>query len=147
MPFYILYYNYIKHTTVALKEREIFMKKSSFTALVLGTVSGILFALGMCMALIDEWNAFTPGIVMGAAGVIMAVITVIVWRRMENKAPVKLNTKNVLTLIDGIGGALVLGLGMCLCMVWDKLIAGVIVGIVGIVILLMLIPLIKGIKD
>jgi len=36
------------------------MKKSSFTALLLGTLSGVLFAIGMCMALIAEWNAFTP---------------------------------------------------------------------------------------
>ena len=34
------------------------MKKSSFVAMILGTVSGILFALGMCMALISEWDAF-----------------------------------------------------------------------------------------
>ena len=32
------------------------MKKSSFVAMVLGTPSIILFALGMCMALITEWN-------------------------------------------------------------------------------------------
>ena len=31
------------------------MKKSSFIAMVLGTVSLMLFALGMCMALIPEW--------------------------------------------------------------------------------------------
>ncbi len=31
------------------------MKKSSFVALVLGTVSGMLFAIGMCMALLPEW--------------------------------------------------------------------------------------------
>ena len=30
------------------------MKKSSFVAMVLGTVSVVLFALGMCMALIPE---------------------------------------------------------------------------------------------
>lgn len=36
------------------------MKKSSFAAMVLGTVSVVLFALGMCMALIPEWNAFMP---------------------------------------------------------------------------------------
>ena len=41
------------------------MKKSSFVAMVLGTVSVVLFALGMCMALIPEWNAFQPGIVVG----------------------------------------------------------------------------------
>ena len=37
------------------------MKKSSLTAMVLGTVSGVLFALGICMALIPEWEAFVPG--------------------------------------------------------------------------------------
>lgn len=30
------------------------MKKSSFVAMMLGTVSVVLFALGMCMALIPE---------------------------------------------------------------------------------------------
>ena len=37
--------------------------------MILGTIGGVLFALGMCMALIPEWNAFRPGVVMGAAGV------------------------------------------------------------------------------
>lgn len=44
------------------------MKKSSFIAMVLGTVSLMLFALGMCMALIPEWDAFKPGIVFGWTG-------------------------------------------------------------------------------
>ena len=39
------------------------MKKSSFVAMILGTVGGVLFALGMCMALIPEWDAFKPGLV------------------------------------------------------------------------------------
>ena len=34
------------------------MKKSNFVAMLLGTVSGMLFALGMCMVLISEWNSF-----------------------------------------------------------------------------------------
>lgn len=63
------------------------MKKSSFVALLCGTVSGILFALGMCMTLIPEWSAFRPGIVLGCAGLLLGVITVLVWRRMEHKAP------------------------------------------------------------
>ena len=50
------------------------MKKSSFTALMLGTVSGVLFALGFCMALIPEWNAFKPGIVFGSVGLLLSLI-------------------------------------------------------------------------
>lgn len=34
------------------------MKKSNFVAMILGTIGVILFALGMCMTLIPEWNAF-----------------------------------------------------------------------------------------
>ena len=38
------------------------MKKSTFVAMIMGTVGGVLFALGMCMALITEWNAFQPAL-------------------------------------------------------------------------------------
>lgn len=50
------------------------MKKSSFVTMLLGTVSGMLFALGMCMALIPEWDAFKPGIVFGCVGLVLALI-------------------------------------------------------------------------
>ena len=46
------------------------MKKSNFVAMVLGTVSVVLFALGMCMAIIPEWNAFEPGIIFGCLGLV-----------------------------------------------------------------------------
>lgn len=123
------------------------MKKSSFTALVLGTVSGVLFALGMCMALIPDWNALKPGIIFGVLGLVLGVITLIVWRKMEHKAPIKVSGKTVLTVAVGVVGALALGVGMCFTMVWDKMVLGIIIGLAGIVILLCLIPLIKGIKE
>ena len=123
------------------------MKKSSFTALVLGTVSGVLFALGMCMALIPDWNALKPGIFFGVLGLVLGVITLIIWRKMEHKAPIKVSGKTVLTVAVGIVGALALGVGMCFTMVWDKMVLGIIIGLAGIVILLCLIPLIKGIKE
>ena len=122
------------------------MKKSSFFALTMGVVSGVLFALGMCMALLPEWEAFTPGILLGAVGIVLALITGFVWRRMENKPPIRLSGKTVLGIVVGIVGALVLGLGMCLCMVWDHMVLGILIGVVGIVILLCLIPLTKGLK-
>ena len=50
------------------------VKKSNFVAMILGTIGGILFALGMCMAMIPEWNAFRPGIVMGVIGLIGIVL-------------------------------------------------------------------------
>ena len=45
------------------------MKKSSFAAMILETIGDLLFAIGMCMALILEWNAFNPGVIMGVAGI------------------------------------------------------------------------------
>ena len=122
------------------------MKKSSFVAMMLGTVSGVLFALGMCMALLPEWNAFKPGIVFGAVGIALGLITVIVWRKMEHKAPIKLNGRMIALTVFGIIGALTLGVGMCFCMVWENIILGTIIGLVGILLLLSLIPITKGIK-
>ena len=123
------------------------MKKSSFAAMVLGTVSVVLFALGMCMALIPEWNAFMPGVIFGCAGLIFGLITLIVWRRMEHKEPIRIDGKTILTVVIAAMGALALGVGMCLSMVWDKMVMGVGIGLVGIVVLLCLLPLTKGIKD
>ncbi|MCI2057490.1 MAG: hypothetical protein LKJ86_10190 [Oscillibacter sp.] len=122
------------------------MKKSSFAALILGTVSGVLFALGMCMVLLPEWNAFTPGIVLGCVGLVLALITVLVWRKMEHKAPIKITGKTVLTILVSVIGALALGVGMCFTMVWNNMVLGIVIGLVGIVVLLALIPLVKGLK-
>ncbi|MBO5210421.1 MAG: hypothetical protein J6B80_00655 [Clostridia bacterium] len=122
------------------------MKKSSFVAMILGTVSGVLFALGMCMALLPKWNSFKEGIIFGTVGLALGLITLIIWRKMEHKAPIKFNGKTILVAVFGILGALVLGIGMCFCMVWENIIIGTIIGLVGIVLLLSLIPIIKGIK-
>lgn len=122
------------------------MKKSSFVALMLGTVSGVLFALGMCMALISEWNAMRPGIIFGVVGLVLGLITLLVWRKMEHKAPIHISARSVLTAAVGVIGALALGVGMCFCMVWSNIVLGIVIGLAGIVVLLCLIPLTKGIR-
>lgn len=123
------------------------MKKSNFVALILGTIGGVLFALGMCMALLPEWGMFRQGVICGVAGLVILLVTLLVWRKMEHKAPIKLNAKTVGSVALGVVGALVLGVGMCMVMVFDKMVLGIIVGVVGLVLLLMLIPLAKGIHD
>ena len=122
------------------------MKKSNFAAMILGTVSGVFFALGMCMALLPEWNMRTQGTVCGVIGLALGLVTLLIWRRMEGKAPIKVSGKTVGTILLGVLGALLLGVGMCLSMVFGKMILGIVVGIIGIVVLLMLIPLTKGLK-
>lgn len=122
------------------------MKKSTFVAMILGTIGGILFALGMCMALIPEWNAFRPGVIMGVIGAAVLLLMVFVWRKMENKAPMRLSGKTIGASLIGVLGALLLGVGMCLTMVWSNMLLGVVIGIAGIVVLLCLIPFVKGLQ-
>ena len=123
------------------------MTKKNFVTLILGTIGGILFALGMCMAMLPEWNAFTPGVVIGAVGLIVLLAMVMVRRKMEGKPlVVKLTAKTVGAILLGIIGTLALGVGLCMVMVWDMLVYGIVVGLVGIVLLLCLIPMVKGLK-
>lgn len=122
------------------------MKKSNFVALILGTIGGVFFALGMCMCLLPEWGMRTQGIVCGVIGLLVLLATLMVWRKMENKAPIRLDGKTVGAVLVGLIGALLLGVGMCLSMVFAKMLLGIVVGLVGIIALLMLIPLTKGIK-
>ena len=123
------------------------MTKKNFVTLILVTIGGILFALGMCMAMLPEWNAFTPGVVIGAVGLIVLLAMVMVRRKMEGKPiVVKLTAKTVGAILLGIIGTLALGVGMCMVMVWDMLVYGIVVGLVGIVLLLCLIPMVKGLK-
>jgi len=122
------------------------MKKSSFVAMILGTIGGILASLGMCMCLLPQWNAFKPGVIMGCVGFAVLLITLIVWRKMTNKDPIRMSGKTIGAIVLGIVGSLALGIGMCFVMVWSKLVLGIIIGLVGIVMLLGLIPLVKGVK-
>ena len=122
------------------------MKKSSFIALIMGTAAGVLFSLGMCMALLPEWNAFGAGIALGSAGLILGIITLIVWCRMENRTMPRMSGKNVFRTVYAVIGALVLGTGMSMCLIGTHIVWGTLVGMLGIIMLISLIPMIKGIK-
>ena len=121
------------------------MKKSTFVNLIIGTIGGLLFALGMCMCLLPEWNAFKIGVVCTAIGAIVLLIqSIVAWIRSGRK--IKLNWKIAGKVLYGVFAALVLGVGMCMIMVWNLMLPGILVGIVGIVLLLMLIPMFLGLK-
>lgn len=121
------------------------MKKKDFATLIMSTVGGILFALGMCMALLPEWGAMTQGIVIGIFGACVLIAMVLVRRRMDGKPMIVFNGRAIAATLFGVLGAMVLGVGMCMTMIWDMMIPGIIVGVVGIVMLICLIPLCKGI--
>lgn len=121
------------------------MKKQNFVSLLLGVIGGVLFGLGMCMCLLEEWNAFRPGLILGCAGLLVLLILLIVRRKMAGKPAVVINGKVLGKVLFAALGALTLGVGMCMVMVWEGLLVpGVLVGLVGILLLLCLIPLCKG---
>ncbi len=122
------------------------MKKSNFIALILGAIGIVFFALGMCMAMLPEWGMFNQGVVCGVIGLAVLLLTVVVWRKMEGKAPIRLSAKTIGAVLAGVIGALLLGVGMCLSMIFGKMVLGIVIGLAGIIVLLMLIPLLKGVK-
>lgn len=122
------------------------MKKKNFVSLIFGTVGVILFGIGMCMCLLPEWGAFTPGVVIAAAGIVVLLVLLMVRRKMEGKPAVHISGRAVGAVLLSIAGALVLGVGMCMAMIWNMLVPGIVMGAAGILLLLCLIPLVKGLK-
>ena len=122
------------------------MKKKDFVTLIMSVIGGILFALGMCMALLPEWGAMTQGVVMGAVGLVVLLAMLLVRRKMDGKPAIVFNGKAIATTLFGVLATAVFGIGMCMTMVWNMMVPGIVVGIVGIVLLLCLIPICKGLK-
>lgn len=123
------------------------MTKKDFMFLVLTVVGGLLFALGMCMCLLPEWNAFTPGVVVTALGALVLLAIALVRWIMAGKPVAKVNWNKVGKIAYCVAALLVLGTGMAMIMAFDGLmIPGIIVGIVGIVLGLGMIPVFKGLK-
>ena len=121
------------------------MKKQDFLTLVIGVIGGLLFSLGMCMCLLPEWDAFRVGVACTAVGFAVLLVLVIV-RCVKSGKKRKINWKLTGKVLFGTLGALVLGVGMCMIMVWGMMLPGILVGIVGIVLLLCLIPMCVGLK-
>lgn len=122
------------------------MKKKDFVTLIMSTIGGILFALGMCMALLPEWGVLNQGIGIGVVGAVILLAMLFVRRKMDGKPAVVFNARAIGITLLGVIGAIVLGVGMCMTMIWNMMVPGIIVGIVGIVLLLCLIPVVKGLE-
>ncbi len=123
------------------------MTKKNFMFLVLTVVGSLLFALGMCMCLLPEWNAFTPGVVVTALGALVLLAIALVRWIMDGKPMAKVNWNKVGKIAYCVAALLVLGTGMAMIMAFEGLmIPGIIVGIVGIVLGLGIIPVFKGLK-
>lgn len=120
------------------------MKKSKFTGLVLAVLGILFFGLGMCMCMIPEWDMYKYGIAVSAAGFVILLLAVVIYRRMEQKTPVQVTLRTIFTILIVLAGCLGLGTGMSLTMVFGKFVLGIVIGIAGIAVLLSLIPLCRG---
>lgn len=122
------------------------MKKKDFVTLIMSTIGGILFALGMCMTLLTEWGVLNQGIVIGVVGAVILMTMLLVRRKMDGKPAIVFDARTIGIILLGVIGAIVLGVGMCMTMIWNMMVPGIIVGVVGIVLLLCLIPVVKGLE-
>ncbi len=124
------------------------MEKKNFIMLILGVVGGLIFSLGMCMCLLPEWGAVAPGVVCIIIGAIALIVTLVMYLKKIGWKPGAIDFKLVGKIAYGVVSTLVLGLGMCMVMVFEgMMIPGIIVGVVGIVLLLFLIPMCFGWKE
>lgn len=123
------------------------MTKKNFMFLALLVMGGLLFALGMCMCLLPEWNAFVPGVVVTVLGALVLLAIALTRWIMAGKPVAKVNWRLFGKVAYCVISVLVLGTGMSMLMVFEGLmLPGIIVGIVGIVLLLGNIPVFKGLN-
>ena len=123
------------------------MTKKNFVYLVLTVVGGLLFALGMCMCLLPEWNAFKPGVAVTTLGMLVLLAIALVRWIMAGKPVAKINWNKAGKAAYCAAALLVLGAGMAMIMAFEGLmLQGILVGVVGIVLCLGMIPVCKGLK-
>ena len=128
------------------------MKKDTLLEIILGTIGGLVFAIGMCMTLIPEWNLFNLGVVITVIGFILLLCIIPVYRSTHPKkqhAPI--NWGIVFTWIIGVVGALIMGFGMSKVMIdapsQSELILGIVVGIIGLLICVLNYPIYSYLKS
>ena len=116
--------------------------------LILGTVGGIIFALGMCMCLIPEWDIFWISVFTTIIGLVTLLCIIPVYRKSH---PKRIKEEKVVDLglvlpwIVGVIGSLFMGFGMSRIMVGTPsnvdIVVGLITGIVGLLICVLNYPI------
>lgn len=128
------------------------MKRETLIEIILGTIGGLIFAIGMCMCLIPEWNMFTAGVIISIVGFIVLLGIIPVYRSSHpKKEHGPIDKGLVLTWVIGIVGSLIMGFGMSKIMVGNAtgsdMVVGLITGIVGLIICVLNYPIYSYIKS
>lgn len=127
------------------------MKKETLITIIISTIGGLVFALGMCMVLLPELNMFKSGIIVGIVGLLILLSLIPITRKNKPKKEKKqINYGLVITIITGIIGSLIMGFGMSKVMIENPLkediIIGLITGIIGLLICILNYPIYSYIK-
>lgn len=127
------------------------MKKDTLIEIILGTIGGLVFAIGMCMCLIPEWDMLKAGAVVAIVGFVILLGIIPVYRKSHPKkkhGPIDWGI--VITWIVGVVGSLIMGFGMSKVMVGEAsqsdMIVGLITGVVGLIICVLNYPIYSYIK-
>ena len=128
------------------------MKKETLLEIILGTIGGLIFAIGMCMCLIPEWNMLVPGVVVSIIGFIVLLCIIPVYRKSHpKKERGPINWGLVLTFVVGIVGSLIMGFGMSKILVegttQTDMIVGLVAGVIGLIICVLNYPIYAYIKN
>lgn len=127
------------------------MKKETLLEIILGTIGGLIFAIGLCMCLISEWNLFGTGVGVAIVGFIILLCIIPIYRKEQPKQAVKpINWGFVFSWVVGVVGALILGFGMSKTMIdgasQNEMILGIIVGMIGLIICVLDYPVCSYLK-
>lgn len=125
------------------------MKKETLIEIILGTIGGLIFSLGMCMALVEEWNTLIIGIIFGVIGFIILLSIIPVYRKSHpKKEKMMIDRGLIATLSIGIIGSLILGFGMSMILKDDpNMILGMPFGIIGLLICVLNYPIYSYIRE
>ncbi len=129
------------------------MKKETLLEIIFGTIGGLIFAIGMCMCLIPEWDLFKVGVIAGVIGFIILLCIIPIHRKANPRKIIKRKTDwgLVLTWTIGIIGSLIMGFGMSKVMVGTPekmdIIIGMITGVVGLLVCVLNYPIYSYIKS
>lgn len=128
------------------------MKKDTLMEIILGTIGGLVFAVGMCMCLVTEWNMLKAGIVVSVIGaIVLLAIIPFVRKSHPTKERKSIDLGLVLTWVIGTIGALVMGFGMSKIMVETAsqadFIIGIVAGIIGLLVCVLNYPVYSYLKN
>lgn len=130
------------------------MKKETLLEIILGTIGGLVFAIGMCMCLLPEWNMFKAGVITTIIGFVILLCIIPVYKAAHPKKAKEVKPINwgiVLTWSVGVVGSLIMGFGMSKVLVGNAstsdMIVGIITGVVGLVICVLNYPVYAYIKS